>query len=244
MRIRGSAVFSGSGANPRIRGSAVFSGSVCGSVGPDPLNVTHNLLVFQPNRQPRPRRELLCTQELKIPKINQKQDLQDRSPHPEMTFKPIQFSKGPKTVIFKFLPRGIHVTPVHFPLGYFQKSANTNNRQITDEHYFRGRLHNSPLRGQLSCRSENTMTRNVRESLGRKGWDSLGGKGLMICPVRPGISNSSSFKSNHNHMRARACLCASLATTPHHQLAGYVEYAVTRVPRILLKHTSRAPTTL
>ena len=83
--------------------------------------------------------------------MNQKRDPQNRSPHPEMTFKPIQFSKGPKTVIFKFLPRGIRVTPVHFPLGYFQKKARqtTDDRQqITDEHYFRGRLHNSPLRGQ------------------------------------------------------------------------------------------------
>ena len=126
----------------------------------------------------------------------QKQDPQNRSPHPEMTFKPVQLlrspkstkngtlkivpstqvfisnrssfedpqnqpkmgpsrsftsprndfqtgpvlkipKKVPKTVIFKILPRGICVTPVHFPLGYFQKSAKQqtdNNEQITDEH--------------------------------------------------------------------------------------------------------------
>ena len=72
---------------------------------------------------------------IRDPQMNQKRDPQNRSPHPEMTFKPIQFSKGPKTVIFKFLPRGIRVTPVHFPLGDFQKSANkqtNDNRSQTN----------------------------------------------------------------------------------------------------------------
>ena len=99
--------------------------------------------------------------------MNQKRDPQNRSPHPEMTFKPIQFSKGPKTVIFKFLPRGIRVTPVHFPLGYFQKKRDKRQQQqqITDEHYFRGRLHNSPLWGQKSGASGVTLIQ--LKSLGR-----------------------------------------------------------------------------
>ena len=57
---------------------------------------------------------------------------QNCSPHPEMTFKPIQFSKGPKPVIFKFLPRGICVTPVRVPaVKIYYKTTTGESKKVS-----------------------------------------------------------------------------------------------------------------
>ena len=73
---------------------------------------------------------------LKIPKINQKWDPQNRSLYPSFHFKPVQFSKGPQNSHFQNFTTRHMRDPSPFPPWLFSEISEqtNNNEQLTDEH--------------------------------------------------------------------------------------------------------------
>ena len=84
-----------------------------------------------------PRNDFQTGPVLKIPKINQKWDPQDRSPHPEMTFKLVQFwrspKRSPKQSFSKFYHAAYAWPQSISPLVIFRNQrTNDNNRSRTN----------------------------------------------------------------------------------------------------------------